>query len=92
MSFTAEQCRALTAKLEGRAIRERIQAGQRLSYIEGWYVIGEANRVFGFEGWDRETVSLRCVWEGPRQGRPSCAYIAQVRIRFSAESEQTQWL
>jgi hypothetical protein len=31
MSFTAEQNRALTAKLDGRAIRERIQAGQTLS-------------------------------------------------------------
>ena len=84
MSFTAEQCRALTAKLDGRAIRERIQAGQTLSYVEGWYVIAEANRVFGFDGWDRETVSVRCVWEGPRQGRPVCAYMAQVRIRVRA--------
>ena len=84
MSFTAEQCRALTAKLDSRAIRERMQAGQTLSYIEGWYAIAEANRVFGFDGWDRETVSLRCVWEGPRQGRPICAYIAQVRIRVRA--------
>src|SRR5438093_2847407 len=84
MSFTAEQCQALAAKIDGRAIRERRQAGQTLSYIEGWYAIAEANRVFGFEGWDRETVSLRCVWEGPRQGRPSCAYIAQVRIRVRA--------
>src|SRR5437867_5240777 len=84
MSFTAEQRQALAAKLDGHAIRERIQAGQTLSYIEGWYAIAEANRVFGFEGWDRETVSLRCVWDGPRQGRPSCAYIAQVRIRVRA--------
>src|SRR4029079_17712152 len=84
MSFSAEQCRALAAKLDGRAIRERMQAGQTLSYIEGWYAIAEANRVFGFDGWDRETVSLRCVWEGPRQGRPICSYIAQVRIRVRA--------
>jgi recombination DNA repair RAD52 pathway protein len=84
MSFSAEQCRALAAKLDGRAIRERIKPGRTLSYIEGWYAIAEANRVFGFDGWDRETVSLRCVWEGPRQGRPICAYIAQVRIRVRA--------
>ena len=84
MGFTAEQRQALTAKLDGRVIRERSQAGQTLSYIEGWYAIAEANRVFGFEGWDRETVSLRCVWEGARQGRSACAYIAQVRIRVRA--------
>jgi hypothetical protein len=71
MSFSTEQYRALTAKLDGQAIRERMQAGQTLSYID-WYAIAEANRVFGFDGWDRETVSLRCVWEGPRQGRPIC--------------------
>ena len=84
MGFSAEQRQALTAKLDGRVIRERVQAGQTLSYIEGWYAIAEANRVFGFEGWDRETVSLRCVWEGARQGRSACAYIAQVRIRVRA--------
>jgi DNA recombination protein Rad52 len=84
MGFSAEQRQALTAKLDGRVIRERVQAGQTLSYIEGWHAIAEANRVFGFEGWDRETVSLRCVWEGARQGKSACAYIAQVRIRVRA--------
>jgi DNA recombination protein Rad52 len=84
MGFTAEQCRALTAKLDGRAVRERTQGGQTLHYIEGWYAMAEANRVFGFEGWDRETVSLRCVWDGLRHGRSACAYIAQVRIRVRA--------
>lgn len=76
MGFSVEQEQALAAKLDGRAIRERMQAGQTLSYIEGWYAIAEANRLFGFAGWDRETVSLRCVWEGLRQGRSACAYIA----------------
>src|SRR5687768_7748956 len=40
-----------------------------LHYIYGWYVIVEANRISGFEGWDREIVSLRCIWEGTRAGR-----------------------
>ena len=31
MSFTAEQRQALTAKLDGRAIRERTHAGNTLS-------------------------------------------------------------
>jgi DNA recombination protein Rad52 len=84
MSFTAEQRKALGAKLDARAIRERIHTGHTLQYLEGWYVLAEANRIFGFDGWDRETVSLRCIWEGMRQGRAACAYLAQVRIRVRA--------
>jgi DNA recombination protein Rad52 len=84
MSFTAEQRKALDAKLDARAILERLQTGQTLHYLEGWYVLADANRIFGFDGWDRETVSLRCVWEGIRQGRAACAYLAQVRIRVRA--------
>ncbi|MCX7349062.1 MAG: Rad52/Rad22 family DNA repair protein [Alphaproteobacteria bacterium] len=34
-----------------------------LSYLEGWHVIAEANRIFGFDGWDRETISSECVWK-----------------------------
>ena len=84
MSFTAKQRRALKAKLDSRAVKERQQSGQTVRYIEGWYAIAEANRLFGPEGWDRETVSVRCVWEGAQHGRASCAYIAQVRIRVRA--------
>ena len=85
MPFTAEQSKALGAKLNARAVRERVHNGHSLSYIEGWHAIAEANRIFGFDGWDRETVALRCVWEGARAGRHGCAYIAQVRIRVRAE-------
>ena len=79
-----DQRQALSAKLDGKRVRERIQDGQTLSYIEGWFAIAEANRIFGFEGWDRETVALRCVWDGSRQGRYACVYLAQVRIRVRA--------
>jgi DNA recombination protein Rad52 len=84
MAFTTEQRQALSAKLDGRAVRERVQNGQTVSYLEGWYALSQANRIFGFEGWDRETVNLRCVWEGKRQGRIACAYLAQVRVRVRA--------
>jgi DNA recombination protein Rad52 len=84
MSFTSEQRKQLAARLNGRMVRERTQNGQVLAYIEGWFAIAEANRIFGFDGWDRETISVRCVWEGVRQGRYSCVYLAQVRIRVRA--------
>lgn len=31
--------------------------GKYGDYIEGWKVIEEANRIFGFDGWTRETIS-----------------------------------
>lgn len=32
--------------------------GKYGDYVEGWHVIAEANRIFGFDGWTRETVSM----------------------------------
>lgn len=32
--------------------------GKYGDYVEGWHVIVEANRIFGFDGWTRETVSM----------------------------------
>ena len=81
MSFTEHQTKALTAKLSAKHVRTRDHKGKRLAYLEGWYVIAEANRIFGFDAWDRETVATQCVWKGTKQGRDGCAYIARVRIR-----------
>lgn len=44
----------LEKKLDPKHVKER----QGLSYIEGWHAIAEANRVFGFDGWNRETLEL----------------------------------
>jgi DNA recombination protein Rad52 len=60
-SFTAEQVAALTAPLDKRHVKERTQSGRTLSYIEGWQAIAEANRIFGFAAWNRETVEMREV-------------------------------
>ena len=81
MPFTEQQNKALSAKLNAKHVRTRDKGGKRLSYIEGWHVIAEANRIFGFDGWDRQTVATQCVWKGTKQGREGCAYIVRVRIR-----------
>jgi len=86
VTFTPEQTQALTAPLDPKHVAQREQAGQKLSYIEGWHVIAEANRIFGFDAWTRETVELRCVAERERlvgrQQKPGwgVTYIARVRI------------
>lgn len=84
MSFTPEQIDALGAKLDPRHVSTRSQAGRQLSYIEAWHAIAEANRIFGFDGWSRETVEIRCVSERDRQEENKqgwrVGYIARVRV------------
>jgi DNA recombination protein Rad52 len=86
MTFTPEQIVALQAPLKSENTRDRKQAGRSLSYIEGWHAIDEANRIFGFDGWQSETIDVKCVAEHERkigqEGRAgwSVSYIAKVRI------------
>lgn len=88
MTFSDQQKRALASDLDRAHVRQREQSGRKLSYIEGWHAIAEANRIFGFDAWFRETLELRVVNEAPRKiGRPpnqrdgySVSYMARVRV------------
>lgn len=90
--FNADQIEQLSAPLKADHVRQREQAGRMLSYIEGWHVIAEANRIFGFDGWQRHTLEHRCVAETERtigKGNYQKAgwgvtYIAKVRIIVGA--------
>jgi hypothetical protein len=88
MGFSASQLRALRRDVDQRNLRSRqIESGRVLTYIEGWHSIAEANRIFGFDGWDRETVESRCVLAKEIRGSFSAIYIARVRIRVRADGE-----
>jgi DNA repair and recombination protein RAD52 len=82
IAFTDEQVAALNAPLDRKHVKSRSQAGRALSYVEGWHAIAEANRIFGFDGWDRETIDLRECGE-PRQvgDKWRVAFMCRVRIR-----------
>jgi DNA recombination protein Rad52 len=84
MAFADNQIKVLSSKLSRDYVRVRKNNGVELSYLEGWHVISEANRIFGFDGWDRETVEARCVWEGKEGSKLSSSYIAKVRVRVRA--------
>ena len=85
MPFDAEQIRSLSGKLQSKHVKaRRAPDGATLSYVEGWHSIAEANRIFGYDAWDRQTMTLKCVWEGLRQGVHACSYIARVRVRVRA--------
>ena len=84
MGFSAKQVQALRRNLNHRHVRTREANGRELSYIEGWYAISEANRIFGFDGWSRETVEIplragtRKSWLIPRR---LCRQSAHYRAR-----------
>jgi recombination DNA repair RAD52 pathway protein len=88
--LTARQLADLSAPLDCANVRQREQGRTRLSYLEGWQVIAEANRIFGFDGWERLTLSARCVAEHERpisRDRKSgwgVTYTARVRITVTA--------
>lgn len=84
--FSARQRELLAAPLDRAKVRQREQGRMRVSYLEGWQVIAEANRIFGFDGWDRLTLNASCVAEHERPvGRErksgwGVTYTARVRI------------
>jgi Rad52/22 family double-strand break repair protein len=77
MTVSAEMC----PSVRGRSA---------VSYLEGWQLIAEANRIFGFDGWQRYTLSSHCVADHERPiGRErksgwGVTYIARVRICVTA--------
>mgnify|MGYP003693641143 CR=1 FL=1 len=85
MGFSAKQVQALRRNLDHRHVRTREANGRELSYIEGWYAISEANRIFGFDGWNRETIDSRCVLARENRGTFLAVYIARVRITVHAD-------
>ena len=84
MTLSDTQVRQLRAKLEGKYVKTRKANGADLHYVEGWHVIAEANRIFGYDAWDRRTLASHCVWSGPSGAYHGAAYIAKVRVSVRA--------
>src|SRR5512146_2836698 len=84
MGFSAKQLRILRRNLDHNVIRSRHRNGRELSYIEGWYAVSQANRIFGFDGWSRETLDVRCVLARENRGSFIAVYTAKVRITVQA--------
>jgi DNA recombination protein Rad52 len=87
MSFTVKQRRSLAAKLKHRHVKTRLSQGSTISYLEGWHVIAEANRIFGYESWDRQTLYPRCIWSDRQAGQTAALYSTKVRITVRAGGE-----
>lgn len=79
MEFSKEQVGKLNEPILAANVKER--DGNRdgtfqLAYVEGWHVIAEANRIFGFDGWSCETLETQCVNNEPT----AVTYTAKVRV------------
>jgi hypothetical protein len=90
LGFSPEQIAALSGPLARANVKQRKQGGSNVSYIEGWVAIAEANRIFGFDCWQRETILLKCASQSERLiGRDQkpgwgVTYVARVRITVTA--------
>ena len=85
MGFSAKQVQALRRQPGRSHIRTREAHGRELTYLEGWYAISEANRIFGFDGWSRETLESRCVLARENRGTFLAVYLARVRVTVHAD-------
>jgi DNA recombination protein Rad52 len=71
----------LMKSLDAANIKSRSKGGADLSYLESWFVIAEANRIFGNLGWSRETILLECVSKEKNQnGNHIIGYISKVKV------------
>jgi hypothetical protein len=84
MALSDTQLRQLRAKLEGKHVKIRKVNGVDLHYVEGWHVIAEANRIFGYDAWDRRTLASHCVWNEVSGACHAAAYTAKVRVSVRA--------
>ena len=62
--------------------------GTDLHYVEGWHVIAEANRIFGYDAWDRRTLQATAC--GAVSPAPIMAQPTPPRCALASERETSQ--
>jgi DNA recombination protein Rad52 len=89
MSLTEKQRRQLMRPLSAKAVKRKNIDGFEMHYIEGWFAIQEANKIFGFDGWSRETLHMTCLYAKPSDGGFIVFYSCKVRITVTANATST---
>jgi len=96
MSFTEVQKNLLSEPLSKEDVKTREGTGKtQLSYLASFHVIAEANRIFGFDGWDSEILSLtqadKTEYEKPAykagddpKKMLSISYLCKLRVTVKA--------
>jgi recombination DNA repair RAD52 pathway protein len=95
--FNDNQLKVLRDPLEPANVRSRKGPnGKTLSYVEGFHVIDEANAIFGFGNWSRETLLMEPLHnpvlitdlDSAEKGKVVSAFFAKVRITVWSEDGQ----
>ena len=88
MALSDTQVRQLRTKLDGKHVKTRKANGTDLHYVEGWHVIAEANRIFGYDAWDRRTLASHCVWSGVSGACHGAAYPPRCALASERATSQ----
>jgi len=80
----------LIKPLNRSVVKTRSKGSFDLSYIEGWWAISEANRIFGFDCWERETVYCKevCRYETNNK-KHKVGYEAKVKITIREPDKES---
>ncbi len=94
MTFPKEIHDQCMADLPGDVVKRRKQAGQQLSYVEGWWVKDKALRIFGAGSFGKSVDKLECVaaHEEEKNGkmRWRVSYVATVTVSVHCEGKSVQ--
>lgn len=90
MTFTPEQTKQLSAKLDMAHVKPPSANGPKGDYLEGWHVIAEANRIFGFDGWSYSIYSLTLCGEPTKndKGNWAVSYLARVKVEVGEAARE----
>jgi len=72
--------RELQKPLDAGVVKQREQAGRSFSYIESWWAISEANRIFGHLNWRRNTFGVNRVQYEQKGDKWYVSYTATCTI------------
>lgn len=79
MTFNDTIIEELSKPLDSRHVKPA-PPGKHGDYIEGWHVIAEANRIFGFDGWSYEIIDLKQTASSENhKGNYVVGYLARVK-------------
>lgn len=83
--LTDEQLIELEKPLLRSVIREKGQEEKpkgAMTYVEGWYVIGRANNIFGYDGWSSKIISLTQAYFEPYEKGHNAVYVCHMQLTF----------
>jgi hypothetical protein len=86
--FSRKQRARLCTPVDATHLKIKEVDGRKFPYIEGWYALHQANRIFGHDGWSRQTLAMERLWEERRGVAVAASYLARVRILVRAGGQE----